>query len=110
MNAVSRFDAVRQKRGQERLRQVALIAACVAGGLLFFALAFQLFFRYEYLTAGGVTWRIDRVTQETCQIAIGQAKCVQTSPSTTVSTSTSTSTSLSTSTSVKVKVPPKHPH
>jgi len=112
VNAVSRFDAARQKREQTRFRQYAFIGVYVAGGLIGLALLFQLFFRYQYLTADGVTWRIDRLTQQTCRVSIGQAQCMASSPSATVSTSTSTSTSTSLSTSLKVAAPSKHakPH
>jgi len=73
----------------------------MVGGLLITALLFQLFFRYQYLDANGVTWRIDRLTQQTCKISIGEAQCAPSTPSATVSTSTSTSTSVSTSVSLK---------
>ncbi len=109
MNAVSRFDAAKQKRvdaakqkrGRIRLGQYALAAAYIAGGLLITALLFQLFFRYQYLEANGVTWRVDRLTQQTCKVAIGEAQCTPSAPAATVSTSTSTSTSTSMSLSVK---------
>jgi len=97
MNAVSRFDAVRQQRGQSRLRTYAIVAGSVVAALLFVALVFQLFFRYQYLNADGVTWRVDRLTQETCQMGLGMPKCGLTpgTASSSVSTSTSTSTSPS---------------
>lgn len=111
MNAVSRFDAAKQKHGAIRLRQYALPAAYIVGGLLITALLFQLFFRYQYLDANGVTWRIDRLTQQTCKVGIGEAQCAPSTPSATVSTSTSTSTSVSTSVSLKAVVRKKgKPH
>jgi hypothetical protein len=74
---------------------------------------FQLFFRYEYLENGGVLWRIDRVTQQMCQVRIGDAKCAADPPASftrnvSTSTSTSLSTSLSTSGSTSLQVAPRY--
>ncbi|HLY02659.1 MAG TPA: hypothetical protein VKR56_09215, partial [Candidatus Cybelea sp.] len=74
--------------------------ALTLGGLLVAALMFQLFFRYQYLENQGALWRIDRITQQICQVDVGQARC-STTPSNSLSTSVSTSTSTSLS-------PPAH--
>jgi hypothetical protein len=76
------------------------------------ALIFQLFFRYQYLENGGILWRVDRLTQQMCQVSIGEPRCTTDLTSAPVKPSTSTSTSLSTSPSLSVKVrPPKaKPH
>ena len=29
---------------------------------------FQLFFRYQYVSAGGIVWRIDRLTQDATRV------------------------------------------
>ncbi|MBV9720098.1 MAG: hypothetical protein JOZ77_12325 [Candidatus Eremiobacteraeota bacterium] len=68
------------------------------------ALAFQLIFRYQYLQIDGALWRLDRVTQQMCEMNVGGVRCQVSSPSTSVSTSTTTSTSTSTSTSLKARV------
>jgi hypothetical protein len=106
MNAVSRFDAAKEKRGRIHVRKYlfkyVLLAGSIVGALLIAGFLFQFFFRYQYVNANGVTWRIDRVTQQTCKVSIGEAQCTPSTPSATVSTSTSTSTSISTSLSVKV--------
>ena len=113
MNAVSRFDATRAKRrGLPKFVPPILYAL---GGVLAVALIFQLFFRYQYIENQGTLWRVDRLTQQMCQVSIGQAKCESMSAaarepaSKNFSTSTSTSTSLSTSIVVKpVRPHPKH--
>lgn len=95
MNAVSRFDIPRSKR-MRGLPSYAYFALYALGGVVAVLLIFQLFFRYQYMEANGVTWRIDRLTQQTCQLDIGNARCDRVaSASRSVSTSTSTSTSLS---------------
>lgn len=112
MNAVSRFDANRKKqwRGLRGLPTWAQPTLYTAGALVAAFFIFQLFFRYQYLETNGALWRVDRLTQQTCQVNIGQARCA-TSPPThpTISTSVSTSTSLSTSVSLKPALP-KHKH
>jgi hypothetical protein len=102
VNAVSRFDAAKQKRGPIRARRHALLSGYLIAGILVMALLFQLFFRYQYVTANGLTWRIDRLTQQTCRLSIGEMPCAPSTPSATVSNSVSTSTSTSTSVSLKV--------
>jgi hypothetical protein len=109
LNAVSRFDAphrLRRIRGIPKYLQPALY---VLGGVIALLLVFQFFFRYQYMEANGKTWRIDRLTQQTCQLDIGHARCEPggSAQVTRVSTSTSTSTSTSVSTSLKVATP-KH--
>lgn len=76
------------------------------------ALVFQLFFRYQYLENRGVLWRVDRLTEQTCQVSIGEARCNSVAPSAGVmtSTSTSTSTSISVSPSLKARPPKAKPH
>jgi hypothetical protein len=81
------------------------------GALMVCLFAFQLFFRYQYMQANGVTWRIDRLTQQTCKVDIGQARCEPGASVTVIKRSVSTSTSTSTSTSVSLKAAaskPKH--
>jgi len=102
VNAVSRFDAAKQKRGPIRARRYLLQGGYLIGSILLMALLFQLFFRYQYVSANGLTWRVDRLTQKTCRLSIGQMPCATSTPSATVSTSTSISTSTSTSVSLKV--------
>jgi hypothetical protein len=106
LNAVSRFDETRFKRlhGLPKFAQPALYAV---GALLAVAFVFQFFFRYQYLENNGVLWRVDRLTQQMCQVNIGEARC-KISPSTATSLSVSPSLSTSTSVSLKVKVPKKH--
>ncbi|WP_300609338.1 hypothetical protein [Trebonia sp.] len=122
LKPVSRFDSVRARAravpawAQPALAAVGAISVFVLVlGLI--ALIFQLFFRYQYLENNGVLWRIDRLTQQMCQVHVGEAMCAADSPAAaapapvqhkfSVSTSTSISTSLSTSTSLKSAVP-KH--
>jgi hypothetical protein len=104
LNAVSRFDTNRQKRwsGLPRAAQWALYAVA---GVVAAAAIFQLFFRYQYLEAQGALWRVDRLTQQTCQVTIGQAHCSGAKLMTAPTTSTSTSTSISTSPSLTLKTP-----
>jgi hypothetical protein len=106
LNAVSRFDATRLKRWH-RLPKFAQPALYAVGAFVAVALLFQLFFRYQYLETNGVLWRVDRLTQQMCQVNIGEARC-KVSPSTATSLSVSPSVSTSTSVSLKVKVPKKH--
>ncbi len=81
----------------------------IGGALIAFAVAFQLFFRYQYLENDGALWRIDRLTQEICRVSVGGARCEpdsQGAPAASkFSTSTSTSTSISTSLSAKLALP-----
>jgi hypothetical protein len=119
LKTVSRFDLVRARRWQRRVEGWALRALFAVAGFVVLILAlgavalmFQFFFRYEYLQNDGVLWRIDRMTQQMCQVRVGEAKCTPDSPSApsktarrfSTSTSTSISTSLSTSTSLKAAV------
>jgi hypothetical protein len=102
LNAVSRFEVTRLKRARTmpKYAQPALIAA---GGVIALLLMFQLFFRYQYMEANGVTWRIDRLTQQTCQLDIGLARCESSAQFSARRNSSSTSTSTSTSTSLSLK-------
>jgi hypothetical protein len=99
LNLVPRFDRKRLKWSRYLPKNWHRVLY-VAGGLLAVGFIFQFFFRYGYIENQGVLWRVDRLTQQMCQVQIGEARC-KISPSTAVSTSTSTS--LSTSTSVAVK-------
>jgi hypothetical protein len=76
----------------------AKIAAAVAS-VAVLLLAFQIFFRYEYLSGGNAVYRIDRVTHEVCSVVDGLIDCAPSAKK--KSFSTSTSTSLSVSTAVK---------
>ena len=111
MNAVSRFDASRPKRGRGLPKHLRW-AIYGAGAFVAVALIFQLFFRYEFIQNQGTLWRVDRLTQQTCQVSIGQADCTpgsdSGSPASGGGPSTSTSTSTSLSTSVNLKLPKKH--
>ena len=62
-------------------------------------------FRYQYLETNGVQWRLDRLTQQMCQVTIGEARCKISLSS---AVSTSVSTSITTSTSVSVKKSKSH--
>lgn len=98
MNAVSRFDAYRHRKRMRALPQWGRSALYAAGAAVLFLFAFQFFLRYQYVSANGRVWRVDRLTQQTCRME--GAECVDpTKPK----FSTSTSTSLSTSTSVSLK-------
>ena len=77
--------------GRTRVKRRYLVYTALAIAAF---LIFQFFFRYQYIEADGRFWRIDRLTQQSCEVVIGHAVC------TPVSTSPSTSTSLSTSLSV----------
>jgi hypothetical protein len=109
LNAVSRFDAptrLRRIRGLPKYIQAALY---VLGAVMALLLVFQLFFRYQYMEVNGKTWRIDRLTQQTCQLDIEHARCQSAGSAQVTRVSTSTSTSTSTSISTSLKVPtPKH--
>jgi len=59
--------------------------------LTILAVDFQVFFRYDYIEAGGVQWRIDRLTKEKCHVVNGNYDCSPLPPSTSTSTSTSIS-------------------
>ena len=110
MNAVSRFDTNRQKRFFALPKSVRWVLYAL-GGFVAIALIFQFFLRYQYLENGGVLWRVDRLTQQMCQVSIGTARCAAVVPSTSVTSSLSTSTSTSTSTSLSAKPQPKvKPH
>jgi hypothetical protein len=108
LNAVSRFDANRRKRGRNfpGLPPWGQPALYAAGALVLVLLVFQLFFRYEYIQNNGALWRLDRLTQQMCQVNVTQAGCV--APKKITKFSSSTSTSTSTSTSLAVKPPKKH--
>lgn len=69
-----------------------------AGAIVLCLFAFQLFFRYQYMSVNGRVWRVDRLTQQTCRME--GAECIAPSKP---KFSTSLSTSLSTSTSVSLK-------
>jgi hypothetical protein len=119
LKAVS-LGAVRARRWRRVVPILAPSVLFAAAGLFALAFAFatigvifQLFFRYEYLENGGVLWRIDRVTQQMCQVRIGDAKCAADPPASftrnvSTSTSTSLSTSLSTSGSTSLQVAPRY--
>ncbi len=77
--------------GRKRVRRRYLVYIALAIAAL---CVFQFFFRYQYIEANGRFWRIDRLTQQSCEVVIGRVVC------TPVSTSPSTSTSVSTSLSV----------
>ena len=110
MNAVSRFDTPRSRR-MRGLPNYAPLALYALGGVVAVLLIFQLFFRYQYMEANGVTWRIDRLTQQTCQVDIGHARCEPSGSSALPKPSLSTSTSISTSTSLSLRpASPKHKH
>ncbi len=110
MNAVSRFDTNRLKRWRGLPKSLVTVLYG-AGGLLAAALMFQCFFRYQYLENGGVLWRVDRLTQQMCQVSIGEARCTAINASKSPVTSLSTSTSTSLSTSLDLKPKPRHkPH
>jgi hypothetical protein len=105
LNAVSRFDANRHKRGGlQRLPVWVPAAIGAAGALVLMLFVFQFFFRYQYFTNSGSLWRLDRLTQQTCQVSVKEGGCVAPRFSTSTSTSTSTSPSLS------VKYVPKKKH
>jgi hypothetical protein len=105
LNAVSRFDVYRKKKRLQSVPRWGRYALYAAGAIVVFLFLFQLFFRYEYLMTNGRVWRIDRLTQQTCQM--NGAECVDPSqPKFSTSTSTSTSTSLSVS--FKKAIPKKH--
>jgi hypothetical protein len=98
LNAVSRFDAHRQKRpgrGFQSLPAWAPTALYVAGALLAIIFTFQLFFRYQYFQNNGVLWRVDRLTQNMCRYNALNGSCMVPRPSMSTSTSTSVSTSVS---------------
>ena len=103
MNAVSRFDVYRKKKRLQTLPQWGRSALVAAGAMVLFTFAFQLFFRYQYITTNGIVWRIDRLSQQSCRIE--GAECVDPSKP---KFSTSTSTSTSTSVSLDTKAPKKH--
>jgi len=105
LNAVSRFDAYRKKKRSEALPVWAQSALYAAGAIVLFTFAFQLFFRYQYVTTNGAVWRVDRLSQQTCRME--GAECLMPGKPK-FSTSVSTSTSLSTSVSLKAAVPKKH--
>lgn len=89
-----RFDTASgalRRRPLEKYGPAILAVALLAIVLV----AFQLFFRYEYVKNGSVLLRIDRVTRETCRIDAADVVCPQRSGSTSLSTSTSTSLSTS---------------
>jgi hypothetical protein len=111
LNAVSRFEKARAKRWPG-LPTFATSVLYAIGAVIVVALSFQFFFRYQYLENNGVLWRVDRLTQQMCQVQVGSARCASESNNEAVapkkvSTSTSTSTSLSTSVSLTVK-PKRH--
>jgi hypothetical protein len=110
LNAVTRIDTNRLKKWR-RLPKAAQYALYACGGLVAIALIFQFFFRYEYLQDQGLIWRVDRLTQQMCQVNLGKARCATTArdPSSVRSPATSTSTSTSTSISVSpsLKIPAK---
>lgn len=101
---MSRFDATRLKRSPG-LSGYAHPTLYALGALIAVALIFQLFFRYQYLETNGVQWRLDRLTQQMCQVTIGEARCKISLSS---AVSTSVSTSITTSTSVSVKKSKSH--
>jgi len=110
------FDT-RSKQWRLLITRVVNTGFLVLGALVAVVLFFQIFLRYQYLETQGTLWRIDRLTQQMCQVNIGYARCRATSHSTsispTVSTSTSTALSTSTSTSLRLRVsrrPPKGSH
>lgn len=105
LNAVSRFDAYRNKKRSEALPRWAQSALYAAAAAAIFMFAFQFFFRYQYIQTNGVVWRIDRLTQQSCRMN-GSVCFAPAKPK--FSTSTSVSTSLSTSVSLKSVVPKKH--
>jgi hypothetical protein len=72
--------------------------AAAAASLAILLVAFQLFFRYEYLSSGSMVYRIDRITHQVCRVVNGLIDCA---PREKKSPSTSTSTSLSTSTAIR---------
>ena len=41
---------------------------------------FQVFLRYQYITSDGTTWRIDRVTQQVCEMHHTRADCTVPKP------------------------------
>ena len=105
LNAVSRFDAYRHRKRARFLPQWGRSALYAAGTVVLFLFAFQFFLRYQYVSANGRVWRVDRLTQQTCRME--GAECVDPSqPKFSTSTSTSTSTSLSVD--LKPPKPKKH--
>jgi hypothetical protein len=44
------------------------------------AAIFQVFLRYQYVSADGTTWRIDRVTRQVCAMHRDRAECTAPSP------------------------------
>jgi len=105
LNAVSRFDAYRKRKRMQALPQWGRSALYAAGAVVLFLFAFEFFFRYQYVSANGRVWRIDRLTQQTCRM--DGPECVDPSqPKFSTSTSTSTSTSLS----VDLKAPKTKKH
>jgi hypothetical protein len=98
LNAVSRFDAHRNKRsgrGPYGLPAWAPSVLYAAGALLAIVFTFQLFFRYQYFQNNGALWRVDRLTQHMCRYNAADGSCIAPRPSFSTSTSTSTSTSVS---------------
>jgi hypothetical protein len=89
----------------ERFKKYGSRSVLVLGSFAAAVLVFQLFFRYQYIDSNGRVLRVDRLTQETCQVAVGQARCssAPASTSTSVKLSTSVSTSLSLSPSRLVR-------
>ena len=109
MDAVTRLDTNRLNMWR-RLPKVAQFALFGAGGLVALALLFQIFFRYQYLEDNGAVWRVDRLTQEMCQVGTGNARCTMPSQHHSAANSTSLSTSTSISTSITLKVPQRPRH
>lgn len=106
MNAVTRLDANRPSKWR-RLPNVARYALYAIGGLAAVALIFQFFLRYQYVEDHGVIWRVDRLTQQMCQVGLRNTRCTMPPGQHTPPSSTSLSTSISTSTSISVKLPPR---
>lgn len=104
MNAVTRLDANRLRKWRTLPIGVRLTLYAV-GGLVALALLFQFFLRYQYVEDHGVVWRVDRLTQEMCQVGLSNTRCTMPFRHHTTVTSTSLSTSTSTSISTSAKPP-----
>ena len=85
------YDEAPSKPGSSEKLKWLLQAIGVLVLLVVLAVDFQVFFRYDYIEAGGVQWRIDRLTNEKCHLVNGSYDCAALPPSTSTSTSTSTS-------------------
>jgi hypothetical protein len=121
LKVVPRLESAHPSRWQRILPWAGPALAAVgalsllASAIGIVALIFQLFFRYQYLENNGVLWRIDRVTQQMCQVHVGEAKCTTDTGDATAAPavhkfSNSTSTSISTSVSTSLQSSSKHRH